>query len=93
MKQEEIKGKTYEVSILQAGEDGDTLCFKLKNDKLGEFDMNNCHYNADPTLFPDARYFLNGNVVIITEEDENSFVAVLEIDQNDSDRGKVTLRY
>lgn len=92
MKQDEIKGKTYEVSILRKGINGDTLCFKLKNDELGEFDMDNCHYNADPARFPNAKYCLNGNVVIITEEGENSFVAVLEIDQNDSDRGKVTLR-
>ena len=92
MKQDEIKEKTYEVIILQRGRDGNTLCFKLYNEELGEFVIGNCHFNAEPTFFPENTCCLNGNTEIMIDGENVSFKATLVIYSLISDCGTVTLR-
>lgn len=92
MEQDEIKNQTYKVAILQRGRDMDTLCFKLYNEKLGEFVMCNCHYNANPSFLPNAKHLINGNVEIEIDGKKFSFVAVLVICQDNPDYGNLTLK-
>ena len=92
MKQDDIKNKTFEVAILQRGIDVDTLCFKLYNKELGEFVMDNCHYDTDPSFFPNDTFCIIGNVEIKINEGNTSFMAVLVINRHDINHGAVTLK-
>ena len=89
--QDDIKNKTYEVTILQKGIDGDTLCFKLYNEELGEFIINNCHYNIEPAYFQNIIHCLNGKAEITIDGKNVSFSAALMFCSLVSDRGAVTL--
>ena len=93
MNKEHINNRRFEVSILNKGKDGETLCYKVSNDQLGEFVISNCHYNTDPSYFKKALFHLNGNASIYTEDDgECNFIAILTIHYIDSKKGVVFLR-
>ena len=66
---DEINNKIFDVSIIQKGKEGDTLCFRVTNDILGEFIISNCHYNTDPTIFPNAKNHLNGETILKLSEE------------------------
>jgi hypothetical protein len=90
---DEINNKIFDVSIIQKGKEGDTLCFRVTNDILGEFIISNCHYNTDPTFFPNAKNHLNGETILkLSEEIMHNFVAALTICYDDSNKGQVYLR-
>ena len=92
MKKDETNGKRFEVSILSKGKDGDTLCYKVYNDSLGEFVVGNCYYNTDPQYFPGATNCLNGSCSLSLEDGEFNFLVVLTISFDDSTKGVVFLR-
>lgn len=76
MIKDEIKGKWFEVPIRNIGRDGDTLCYKLHNNMLGEFIVSNCLYNTDPEFFPGAMNCLNGSCTLYLEDGEYNFFVV-----------------
>ena len=92
MKQDEIKNKKFEVTILNRGVERDTLCFNLYNEELGEFVVDNCHYNSDPDSDPNAKYCINGNVELKIDEELSSFLTILNICKDDTTKGSVILR-
>ena len=90
---DEINNKIFDVSITQKGKEGDTLCYKVTNNILGEFIISNCHYNTDPTFFPNAKNHLNGETILkLSEEIMHNFVAALTISYDDSKKGQVYLK-
>lgn len=92
MTKDEIKDKRFGVSILNKGIDGDTLCYKVYNDLLGEFEIGNCLYNTDPQYFPGAMNCLNGSCLLSLEDGECNFFVVLTINSDDSTKGVVLFR-
>ena len=90
---DEINNKIFDVSIIQKGKEGNTLCFRVTNDILGEFIISNCHYNTDPTFFPKAKNHLNGETTLeLSGKIMHYFIAALTISYDDSNKGQVYLR-
>ena len=92
MTKDEIKEKWFEVAILNYGRDGDTRCYKLYNDLLGDFEIGNCLNNTDPEYFPGAVNCLNGSCTLSLEDGEFNFFVVLTISFDDAKKGIVFLR-
>ena len=89
---DEIKEKCLEVTILNEGKDGDTLCVKVRNDFLGEFVIGNCLYNIDPQYFSCSEICLNGCCSLSLDDDVCNFFVFLTINSDDSTKGTVLLR-
>lgn len=92
MTKEDISNKWYDVSIIDRGKDGETLCFKVYNDILGEFVIDNCYYNTDPTYFVNAHLHLNGSTSIRLSDEIATFFVTLTLDNKDLSRGQIFLR-
>lgn len=93
MKKEEIKGKGFEVSILNKGkEGGETLCYKVYNDFLGEFVIDNCHDKINSQYIHSTYNCLNGSCILSLDDGECYFIAELTINSDDTTKGIVILR-
>ena len=92
MTKEDIKNKWFNVFINNRGKDGETLCFKVYNDILGEFVIDNCYYNTDPTYFVNAHLHLNGSTSIRLSDETKNFFVTLTLDYGDLSKGQIFLR-
>ena len=92
MTKDEIKEKWFDVSILNKGIDGDTLCYKVHNNLLGEFVIDNCHYQTDTRYNPDSATFINGSCTLSLDEGECIFITELTINSENSNKGVVFFR-
>lgn len=92
MTKDEIKERYFEVTIINKGKDGDTLCFDVRNDLLGEFVISNCHYNTDPLYFSGSKNRLIGSCSLSLNDGDCNFFVLLTINSDDSTKGTVLLR-
>lgn len=90
MTKDEIKDKCFNVSILDSGRDGDTGCYRLYHDLLGEFEIGNCHFKSIPQS--GVNILLNGSCTLSLNEEECIFIAELTINSDDSNKGVVLFR-
>ncbi len=92
MTKDDIKERCFEVTIINKGKDGDTLCFKLRNDLLGEFIVDNCSLNSNPQYisYPGRQY--NGNCTLSLDNMESNFIAIIVTRDDNPESGYVLFR-
>ena len=89
MKQEQIIGQKFEVSILCERKDGDAFCYKVGNDLLGVFFTYNCYYNTNSQCVSHAKSHLTGNALLKTDDGDTCFFIIITIDHKDPQKGLI----
>lgn len=94
MTMDEIKGRKFEVDIINKGREGSRLCYMVYNDKLGKLVISNCHYTGDPQLFTEAKNNFYGDASIESSDGLlHDIAVVLNVYNDNSSKERVSFRY